>query len=76
MKLIVGKWYKLPHTSNFICKYKAKNRCSEYITNNGQYISNGGGCDFKDAIIVSLEELKKYLPKNYKFNEEIEYEIY
>lgn len=59
--LIVGKWYMLPKTSNFIVKYSSVGSCSEYIANAKHY-SYGGSCCTTDAILVDLSEIQQYLP--------------
>jgi len=64
-EFIVGQWYKLPKTSNFLAKYKSLGACSEYISDRGDYSGIGGSCNYDEAIACSLEEIQPYLPKGH-----------
>ncbi len=83
---VKDKWYKLKDAKPFYMKFSHWGdfnkdiRCSVYIVNghpNFNYenhsISNSNWFVAKE---VTIEEVRQYLPKDYKFNEEIEYEIY
>ena len=64
-EFVVGKWYKLPKTSNYYAKYKTMQSCSEYISNTGSHSHWDGNCNFEDAIKIDLSEIQQYLPSNH-----------
>lgn len=64
-EFVVGKWYKLPKTSNYYAKYKTMQACSEYISNTGSHSHWDGNCNFEDAIKIDLSEIQQYLPENH-----------
>ncbi len=83
---VKDKWYKLDDIKPFYMKFshwekEGKNiRCSIYIIDGCPYfnyenntITNSHWFIAKE---VTFKEVKKYLPKDYKFNDEINYEIY
>lgn len=81
MELIVGKWYTSSEWSdNSYIKYKS-GELGKTIRGTDSYIKKSckGATSWfgvNSMRAATIEELKKYLPKDYKFNEEIEYEIY
>jgi len=60
-KYEVGKWYRLPKTSNYIVKYSKPHWCNEFIGGK-KYNNWGGACNTIDAILVDVSEIQKYLP--------------
>jgi hypothetical protein len=72
--LIKGKWYHLPHTNNYYCKYDRNDLCSEYITDNYKYSSSGGPANWNNCIEADMNIVCQYLPKNHPdklFNNEL-----
>ncbi len=76
MEFIKGKWYKLPKCSNYIVKYLSLNKCSEFITANNIYHHSGGACTTDGGKLMLESEIKHLLPKDYKFEQEMNYYFY